>query len=530
MLELVALNQERFRTPGLRTDSRGVAIGEQGILRFSTLNQVVGFFRAFTDEQSLDYLITSLRIFKARSQIQGLEILIDFSSQGSHMLDRAAAIARLLRGEVFTGRTPHFVRYRDNQAPFGYDIQRIVANNHGITLYTGTGPLQFSEEGEISFRGLILSLSLNRNNAHNDLGSLFVRVPGGLRNVVQRFLWQRDINASITELHRKASGRFDQGESFYLFKTKDFPTRLIPLFEGLPGVELYHTRHSNIFVQRGYEHPFALESCRKVFEEDNMLFFSGTRDTVDLVEGEPLFVDTSHLKGVDLQDPLLSPQREALLLQRGGQLPSTWTSALIKEVIHYPVHLIHRHDANANISAVFINNPEELRWLKRLVYLMPESALEDYQMALTDQGCLILNRAGIELIPIGLQLCEVFNNVFIPINMCFSPPVGYDQLKRHLNLAPNKLYLMPAGLQQAFSLDKAALMPIARFLLADVDIVATSSKTPAPLPMQDAVEMVNRDIGYFALWGHNLRNIKLEATDSNPPLPALPPADLDSGT
>ncbi|MEL6178751.1 MAG: hypothetical protein AAFS10_07345, partial [Myxococcota bacterium] len=186
MLEQVALNQERFRAPGLRTDSRGIAIGERGLLRFGTLSQVVGFFRAFTEEQSLDYLLPTLRIFKARSRIQGLEILVDLPSQGSHMLDRAAAITRLLRGEVFTGRSPHFVRYRDAMAPFGYDIQRLTAVSDGTVVYTQTGPLQFKEEGSIAFRGLLMSLSLVRRRHELNQGSLFIRVPPGLRTAVQR--------------------------------------------------------------------------------------------------------------------------------------------------------------------------------------------------------------------------------------------------------------------------------------------------------------------------------------------------------
>lgn len=527
MLEHVALQQERFRTPGLRADGRGVAIGEHGLVRFGTLSQVVGFFRAFSEEQSLDHILPTLKILKARSPVQGLEILISFATQGSHMMDRAAAIARLLRGEVYTGRAPHFVQYRDAAAPFGYDVQRLVAVREGVLLYNHTGALKFTEEGDVSFRGLLLSLSLTRRRREEvGAGSLFLRVPPGLRTPVQRFLWERQIGAGVAQLVRRASGRFDREESFYLFRIESFPQRLIPLFSGLPGVELYHTRRSNIFVQRGFAHPFALESCRKALGEDQMFFFSGSRDAVDVVDGEATFVDIESLKGVELQDPSLHPQREAQLLKQGAPPPEGWSLQQVKESLHYPVHLIQTTSGQSGVSALYLRSPQEMAWLKRLVYALPATALESYKMALTDMGCVILNRQGVEMIPIGMPLREVYTRVFIPQNTQFSPPLSYEQLQLHLGLRPGRCYFMPRGLAQAFSVTEDALQPLARYLLADVSLSPAQDQAAAPMDLNDAVEMVNQDIGYFALWGHNLRSASLGDKPAAPtqPMQALPPA------
>ena len=526
MLERVQLQQERFRTPGLRADGRGIAIGERGLLRFGNLSQVVGFFRAFSEEQSLDHILPTMRIVKARSQIQGLELLVDLPSQGSHMLDRAAAIARLLRGSVFTGRAPHFVRYRDSGSPFGYDAQRLVAMREGVVLYDTTGPMQFREEGEISMKGLLLSLSLVRTRRPPmGAGSLFVRVPPGIRTAVQRFLWERRIKAGVAQLVRKASGRFDRDEPFYLFRIENFPPRLIPLFEGLPGVELYHTRRSNLFVQRGYAHPFALESCRKALDEQGAYFFSGERDVVDRIDGEAVFVDIENLKSVDVQDPALKPEREAQLLSKGAAPPQGWSVQQVRDMLHYPVHLIRRRAQTEGASAIYLSTPGEMAWLKRLVYAMPETALENYLMALTDHGCLILNREGVELIPIGLQMREVFTNVFIPRDTQFSPPLGYEQLQRHLGLKGGFVYVMPEGLSQAFAIDENHLQPLARYLLAEVSVEMAHGKSADPMAMKESVQLVNRDMGYFALWGHNLRKIELGGEGGAPtqPMRALPP-------
>jgi hypothetical protein len=528
MLEHVALQQERFRLPGLRADGRGIAIGEQGLLRFGTLTQVVGFFRAFSEEQSLDHLLPTLRIVKARSRVQGVELLVVFATQGSHMMDRAAAIARLLRGEAFTGRAPHYVRYRDAGSPFGYDVQRLAAAREGVTLYQQTGELGFLEEGELAFRGLLLSLTLTRRRGEPPgAGSLFLRVPLGLRVPVQRFLWERQIAAGVAELVREAGGRFDRAERFFLFRIEGFPQRLVPLFGGLPGVELYHQRRNNVFVQRGYEHPFALESCRKALEEERLFFFSGARDAVDMVEGEPVFVDIEALKGVDLQDPALRPEREAQLLQRGQIPPQGWSMERVQEILHYPVHMIPRPSAPDGAVALFLHTAQELAWLKRLVYAMPATALESYRMALTDHGCVILNRQGIELIPIGLRLREVFNRVFIPEDKQLSPPLSYEQLQVHLGLKGGRAYLMPHGLQRAFWVEEGALRPLASYLLAEVDVSAASARGASPLDLAEGVEMVNEALGYFALWGHNLRAGALAVEGATQPMRALPPVDVE---
>lgn len=526
MLEHVSLNQERFRTPGLRADGRGIAVGERALLRFATLPQIVGFFRALSEEQSLDHILPTLKIIKARSQIQGLELLVDLPSQGSHMLDRVAAIARLLGGEVYTGRAPHFVQYRDAAAPFGYDVTRLTTSASGRILYADGGSMVFTEDGEIAFRGLLLSLSLTRKRGDARKGTLFVRVPPGLRNSMQRFLWQREIRAGLAELRRRAAGRFDQGDVFYLFRIEEFPPRLLSLFEGLPGVELYRTRRSNAFVQVGFEHPFALESCRKALDDDSLLFFSGDRDECDEVEGQPTFVDIDHLKSVDLTDRSLRPDREAAVLEEGMVPPTGWTSQQVDEALHYPVHLIRRASVGQGATMVYIATRIEIAWLKRLIYTLPETALEDYRMAVTNAGCIIINREGVELLPLGLRMREVFSDVFIPEGTTLSPPVGFEQLQRHLGLRSGYVTLMPKDFAHAFTVSEAHFRPIARYLLADVDFSDLHSTASAPLDVSEAVELVNRDVGYFALWGHNVTRIRTAeaVTDPTQPMKALPRA------
>jgi hypothetical protein len=496
------------------------------LARFGTLSQVVGFFRAFSQEQSLDAILPTLRIVKARSQLQGLELLVEFPSQGSHLLDRAAAIARLLRGEVFTGRAPHYVRYRDANAPFGYDAQRLVAVREGLVLYNQTGELGFREEGEIAFRGLLLNLSLGVKRGAEPAAALYLRTPPGLHAPVQRFLWERQIPAAVALLTRKAGGRFDAGESFCLFRVDAFPARLLPLFSKIPGVELYHARRPNVFVQRGWAHPFALESCRKALDDAALYFFSGERGVVDQVEGEAIFVDIESLKGVEVQDPALRPDREARLLREGGQPPQGWSAQQLREVLRYPVNLIRKGQSAELATALFLKTGQEMGWLKRLVYALPSAALDQHRMAVTDHGCVIVNRQGVDAIPLGLKLREVFAGVFVPWDAHFSPPLSREQLQAHWGLEAGRCYFLPQGLSGAFWVAEDALQPLARHLLAEVALDEAVVAEAKPMGVREAVELINEDVGYFALWGHNWRGASLEGAGApTQPMRALPPAD-----
>jgi hypothetical protein len=245
---------------------------------------------------------------------------------------------------------------------------------------------------------------------------------------------------------------------------------------------------------------------------------------VDRVTGEATFTDIDALKGVEISDTSLHPDAEALLLSTGGVAPESWRLSQVTESLRYPVELISRGSPSA-ASAIYISSPQEMAWLKRLIYALPETALEEYTMAVTDLGCVVVHRQGVEFLPIGTQLREAFPNVFIPIGSKFSPPLSYKHLQSHLGLKPDRCYFMPRGLTPAFSLGETDLRPVAQHLLAEIDMSEATTLHPEPLALHQAVELVNEDIGFFALWGHNLGAVTLGEGSVNQPLQALPAPD-----
>src|SRR5207253_8132361 len=110
-----------FHVPGLQPDPRGVAVGPRLTLLMSSIDQVVSFFRALSAEQTLDELLPTLQIHKVKSEVGALQMVVGFDLGASYLMDRAARAARLCGGLAFTGSGKHFVKCRDERAPFGYD-------------------------------------------------------------------------------------------------------------------------------------------------------------------------------------------------------------------------------------------------------------------------------------------------------------------------------------------------------------------------------------------------------------------------
>ena len=96
MIERVAQHQSRFRTPGVSPDTRGVALGPQGLVLLSSMERLVAFLRALGEEGALDEVLDSLRIVQVISPLRTRELLVEVQSSSSHRMDRLAAVARLV--------------------------------------------------------------------------------------------------------------------------------------------------------------------------------------------------------------------------------------------------------------------------------------------------------------------------------------------------------------------------------------------------------------------------------------------------
>src|SRR4029079_10846866 len=126
-LEHVAQGQTRFFTPGVAPDPRGILLGRLCLMTFPTLEGAVSWLRLYSAEASLDELMANLTITKARTALGSREIVIQIPAVSSYAADRAARLARLVGGAIYTGTAKHFVKFRDDRSPYGYDAVDIGA-------------------------------------------------------------------------------------------------------------------------------------------------------------------------------------------------------------------------------------------------------------------------------------------------------------------------------------------------------------------------------------------------------------------
>ena len=163
-LEHVAQGQTRFFTPGVAPDPRGILLGRFCVMTFPTLEGAVSWFRLYSSEASLDELLANLTITKAKTALGGREIVVQIPAISSYAADRAARLARLVGGAIYTGTAKHFVKYRDDRSPYGYDavdIGTMPATTdfmvHGDEFAQG-----YVREGELPFARLLFRLSIRK--------------------------------------------------------------------------------------------------------------------------------------------------------------------------------------------------------------------------------------------------------------------------------------------------------------------------------------------------------------------------------
>jgi hypothetical protein len=291
-LEPVALNQTRFNVPGLAPDNRGVVLGKLGALLFASVDRLVGFFRVFCDESSMDDLLPKLRIHQVRTPLMSREFLVIYAASTSYLCDRTTRIAGLFSGLSFTGAGKHFVKYRDVASPLGYDASQLGNEPADFVLYADTFTQGYVREKDVDFTQLLFRLSLVRLPGKpaadfDDRDLIWMSVRRGLMRPIITYLWRNRVRAEATLVEgadttrhsgARAGGSFGQHVSFLLLRVHDLPRRILTLFAGVPGIELFRPVADNVLVEVGYRHPLHLPSCAASFEKDRFYIFSGTRD------------------------------------------------------------------------------------------------------------------------------------------------------------------------------------------------------------------------------------------------------------
>lgn len=492
-LEHVAQGQTRFFTPGVAPDPRGILLGRFCVMTFPTLEGAVSWLRLYSSEASLDELMANLTITKARTALGSREIIIQIPAISSYASDRAARLSRLVGGAIYTGTAKHFVKYRDDRSPYGYDAVDIGAMPastdfmvHGDEFNQG-----YVKEGELPFSRLLFRLSIRKmpggeQLAGEDRGELFLAVARGLSDGIIRYLWRNRVEAHAGLFTPGTTSAFeDHGRErgYMLIRVRALPERILALFLGTPGIDVFKPAGANAAVAVGYEHPIDLGSCSSVFPNDTFhVFWPG--DRVDVLPGPLALSDIGDLTRVDLE---MDRPRDPTL--HGGAPP---------ESIGVELKLAASMGPPRRVVATLIPTPHASR-LKRILFALPPVSLRGHRVAITDRGILVIGAENMDVIPLGQLLCELAPGLLVPLGMDVVPRVTPEVLARALGHQSGVVTVFTSD-GRPFQVVEGSFQTLERRSLAKLDVDKAEVEDFSAEPSPDA-QVVNDAVGRFALWG-----------------------------
>jgi len=493
-LEHVAQGQTRFFTPGVAPDPRGILLGRYIVMTFATLEGAVSWFRLYSSEASLDELLANLTITKAKTALGGREIVVQIPAVSSYAADRAARLSRLVGGGVYTGTSKHFVKYRDDRSPYGYDAVDIGAMPgstdfmvHGDEFAQG-----YVREGELPFSKLLFRLSIRKlpggdSLDNDDRGELYLAVARGLSEGIIRYLWRNRVEAQAGLFTPGSTSAFDDrggDRGYMLIHVRGLPERILALFMGTPGIDVFRPAGTSAAVAVGYAHPIDLGSCASVFPNDTFhLFWPG--DRVDVLPGPIELSDIADLTSVDLE---LDRPRDPT--QHSGKAP---------EPIGVELKLASSMGPPRRVVATLIPVAHGSR-LKRILFALPPVSLRGHRVAATDRGILVVGSENLDVIPLGQLLCELTPGLLVPLGMDVVPRVTPEVLARALGHAPGLVTVFTTD-GKPFQVNESAFQTLERRSLAKMEVDRAESLDYSAQAPADA-QVVNDSVGRFALWGY----------------------------
>ena len=501
LLEPIAAGQTRFRTQGLAPDARGVVVGRETLAVFPALDRLVSFLGAYSEESSLDDLIPTMTLERARQGSGGHAILLRCAGADSYALDRLQRLVSAVRGELYVGGGTTFVRYRERAAPFGYDLAAPVSAGSDDVIAVD---LDFIARYQVAERldpvELIQRLALRP--VPLPLGgvaedpqlcgmaeiALCLCAPG-ISDRVLAYLWRSKVPMAGVRVALAGERR-----ASLLLRLRAPSGRTLDVLRRIPGVELMVPVSARAAVELGYRHPVHLGSAASCLPGSEMYLFRGRVGRVERLEGAPRFIDGVHLVAAELGGRALGEPGDARVVGF--------------EPLRIPIRLRPTPDAREPKGALV---PwEQVEVLRRLIYLIPPNSLASARLALLDDGVLVLTGgagaaalAGVgaaALIPLGARICEVAPGVLVPDGFELWPRVRASLMRDLLGLEAGQIALFRGPGREALRLRPEHLAPLDAAVVGRLQI-GEGKALPGELAAPPPAEIVNERLGRFALWG-----------------------------
>lgn len=472
VIERVSQHQSRFRAPGLTPDVRGVALGPVGVVLLPSIERLVAFLRATGEEGALDELLDGLRIVQVVSQLRTRELLVEVQSGSSHRMDRLASIARLVNAMVFTGSGRHFVKYRDAQAPFGYDIAELLQDPGDFALYHDRFSQRYRAEKTIPLRDLILRLALvpvPRARAEAPR-TLYALVRTGLGDAVVGYLARWSVGARVARVEWARGGATDAVDEAWLLQLSQPAPRFVSLLRSLPGVTLFVPDGDRAVVEFGHRHPIPLSACAPLFGSDELVLFRAGGNAAIPLPQRPPFVDVQSVTSLATSAP--QPVVSVRTLGVGG------TFAL-------PLKLVPTGSPPKRVAAVVIPLKEQ-DTLGRILSVLPPTMLARIQVAFTETTIYLYGVDAAAVVPLGTLFEEIGDGVLVPLGWGLNPPIPPEVLRQLSSVGADARLFVTGGQRPITAIPARAFEPATRVLLAELPVYEDAPIAP-PLDAEVAL-------------------------------------------
>lgn len=509
LLEPVAAGQTRFRLHGLFVDARGVAVGREILVIFETIDRLVGFLGAYSEEMSLDDLFLSMTLETGRREGGGRAFLLRCQGGDSYAVERIRRLASVVQSSTYTGAGSIFVLPRDRKTPFGFDLANPSetlgsVGPDDVLAVSETYATRLHVVDRLDPIELVQRLSMRQHPIPGgkigndpDLCGLremaLVLVSPGLSSRLTAWLWRRQVAMAGIRLSLR-----DGELGSLLLRLRDPPGRILEILNSIPGVELFVPVSSRAAVQVGWRHPIHLASANTCLPGDEMYLFRGRADRVERIPGAPKFVDGSYLVEHELSTRPPDDEEARLL---APEISTVSLSLRPTTVAREP-------------SGVLIDWAQA-SMVGGLLYLLPPSVLSNCEFVPLKEGILVISERGAAgrigasaMIPLGRRMVEAAPGVLVPDGQELWPRVRPQLVRELLGLEAEEMAVYPnEGAERAVRIGAGQRMPL------DARVVRASTPSDAELVSQHA-ELVfenassfdaaptisNARLGRFALW------------------------------
>lgn len=528
ILEPVAAGQTRFRMQGLAPDGRGIAVGREALIVFESLDRCVAFLGAYSVEASLDDLLPTMTLERAQRSGGGTALLLRCEASDGYALDRLTRLAGAARSQLYAGAGSVFVRYREARAPFGYDLavplaELLAADSASMGASMGAGGLTADEllvvDQEFFSRFRVVdrldpieliqrlelrsvTLPLQGVAADPELCGMrdmaLVLVAPGVAERVLAYLWRKEIAMAGVRVALAEDRR-----ASLLLRLRNPSGRILDVLRPIPGVELFVPVSSRAAVELGWSHPIQLASASSCLPGDEMYLFRGRARRVERIDGAPRFVDGRYLVETKVELREAEFEVEPVEMRETGRLRV--------DLRLRPSSLV-REPRAALIAWA------ELDLLRRLVYLVPPSALAAARLVPLTDGLLILFGGGRALsggarvgrdgravsvgtvIPLGRRFVEIAPGVLVPDGHELWPRLRPQLIRELLGLEgeDRAVFLEPG--REPIHISDARMMSLDAAAIGTLTSEEASIVEPS-LPALEPGTVHNQRLGRFALWG-----------------------------